>query len=308
LKLKILLIVYKIYIMKWLWTALVTPFKKGNWVNNEIDFDALDVLLDQQIEWNVDGVLLLWTTAESPTLTSEEWDKIVEKAIEKLRWKTKIMVNVWNYSTQDSLDNIEKFDKVEWIDAYLVVNPYYSKPTQTWLFKHFTTIAKSTSQKIFLYNIFWRTGVNLETSTLVDIVNKCPNVIWVKEASWNLEQVKDVISKTSSDFIILSWEEALTYDLIKHWGHWVVSVASNCKPKMMKDFVDTCFNNIEEAEKINTFNNNFFNNLFLQTNPLPAKTYLASKWFIEEEFRLPLCKMDEDKREYFLNFIVKNNY
>jgi len=294
--------------MKWLWTALVTPFKKGNWINSEVDYEVLDNILEQQIEWNVDGVLLLWTTAESPTLTSEEWDKIVEKAIAKLKGRTKIMVNVWTYSTQASLENIKKFDKVEGIDCYLVVNPYYNKPTQTWLFKHFTTIAKSTSKNIFLYNIKWRTWVNLETETILDIINACPNVIWVKESSGNLEQVKDVIEKAPDDFLVLSWEEWLTYDLIKAGWDWVISVASNCKPAMMKNFIDTSFKNLDEAKKINADNMDFFNKLFLQTNPLPAKTYLASKWILEEEFRLPLCEMDEDKRIEFLSFIEKNNY
>ena len=291
--------------MKWLWTALVTPFKKWNWVSNEIDFDALDVLLDQQIEWNVDGVLLLWTTAESPTLTSDEWDKIVKKAIEKLRWKTKIMVNVWNYSTQDSLDNIEKFDKVEWIDAYLVVNPYYSKPTQTGLMQHFVTCANSTKRNIILYNIPGRTAVNLETETLLKVLEKTDNVVWVKEASWNMEQMKDVIVKTPDDFLVFSGDDGLTYELIQNWWDWVISVASNIYPKMIKWFVDSCFENKEEAKNLNDIYSELFDKLFIQANPLPAKTYLASNWIIKEEFRLPMCRMDESERKIFLDFIEK---
>ncbi len=291
--------------MRWLWTALITPFKQWNGVDNEVDYEVLEKILDMQIEWWVDGVLLLWTTAESSNISIEEWKKIVTLAIKKLLWKTKIMVNVGTYSTKASIDNIARYDNIDWIDAYLVVNPYYSKPTQTGLFQHFTTIAQSTSRNIFLYNIACRTNVNLETSTLLKIVSKCDNIVWVKEASGNIEQVKEVIAQTPDDFIVLSWEESLTYDLIKSWWDWVVSVASNCVPAIMKNFVDECLAHSEKAGELQDKYLEFFNALFIQTNPLPAKTYLASKGIIKEEFRLPLCRMDETERTQFLKIVEK---
>lgn len=293
--------------MRWLWTALITPFKEGNWIDNQIDFDALDKLLDMQIDDWVTWVLLLWTTWENPTLSREEWLEIVKFAIKKLKWFTKIMVNVWTYSTQESIKNVKMFDEVDWIDAYLVVNPYYNKPTQTGLFKHFTTIAKSTSRSIILYNIKWRTWVNLETETLVNISNECSNVIWVKEASWDLEQMKQVISSTGKWFLVFSWDDWLTYDLCQNWGDWVISVASNCKPKEVCEFVKECLLKSPKAKELNKFYEEFFSKLFIQTNPLPAKTYLASKWIIKEEFRLPMCKMDDKEKEIFLSFIKNNN-
>lgn len=213
------------------------------------------------------------------------------------------MLNVWTYSTRATLYNIEKFDSIDWIYAYLLVNPYYSKPTQTGLFKHFTTIAKSTKKSIILYNIQWRTGVNLETNTLLDIITESKNIIWVKEASWNMLQVKEVIEVTWDNFLVFSWEESLTYELIKHWWDWVISVASNCKPKMMKNFIDNCLNNFDIAKQENEKLQLFFDKLFIQTNPLPVKTFLASKWIIKESFRLPICKMDEKEKEEFLKII-----
>jgi 4-hydroxy-tetrahydrodipicolinate synthase len=258
-----------------------------------------------QIEGWIDGVLILWTTAENPTLSKEEWLEIVKFVINILKWKIKIMVNVWTYSTKSSIDNIKDFDKIEWIDAYLVVNPYYNKPTQTGLKKHFISCAESTLRDIILYNIEWRTSINLETSTLLDIIWECGNVVWVKEASWNMEQMKEVVEKTPDDFLVFSWDDALTYELIQNWWNWVISVASNIYPKMIKWFVDSCFNDKEEASDLNNIYSELFSKLFIQANPLPAKTYLASNWIIKEEFRLPMCRMDEKERDIFLDFIEK---
>jgi len=293
---------------RWLWTALVTPFKEWNWIDNEVDYKALWKLLEMQIEWNVDWVLLLWTTAENPTLTKKESIEIVKFAIEKLDWKAKVMVNIWNYSTKQTLKKLEKFDKIEWIDAYLVVNPYYNKPTQTWLYLHFTTIANNTKRPVILYNIQWRTGVNLETSTLLKILSETKNIIWVKEASWNMTQMKDVIAKTCDEFLVFSWDDWLTYELVKNWWDWVISVASNCIPDRMKKFVDNCFSNDELAEKENEYLKEFFEKLFIQTNPIPAKTFLASKWIIKEEFRLPICKLDEKQKDIFMEMVKKYEF
>ncbi len=289
--------------MQWLWTALITPFKKWNGIDNEIDYEALERLLNMQIEAWVDGVLLLGTTWENPTLTNKESLNLVKFAVNILKWKTKVMVNVWTYSTKASLENIKNYDEIEWIDAYLLVNPYYNKPTQTWLKQHFITCANITKRNVILYNIKWRTCVNLETETLLDIIKECPNVIWVKEASWDLNQMKNVIEKTPENFLVFSGDDGLTYNLIKMWWNGVISVASNAEPKKMKEFVDLCFQNLEKAEQLNQKYKDFFQKLFIQTNPLPIKTYLAYKWIIKEEFRLPMCKMDKNEKEIFINFI-----
>ncbi|MDQ7009440.1 MAG: 4-hydroxy-tetrahydrodipicolinate synthase [Candidatus Gracilibacteria bacterium] len=293
--------------MKGLWTALITPFKKGNGIDSEIDYVALEKLLNMQIEGGVDGVLLLGTTAENPTLTKEEGLKIVKFSINILKGKTKIMVNVGTYSTKSSIENIENFDKVKGIDIYLVVNPYYNKPTQTGLKMHFITCAKGTSRNIVLYNIKGRTGVNLETSTLLEIVGECDNVIGVKEASGNMEQMLEVVNKTSDDFLVFSGDDSLTYELVKNGGSGVISVASNIFPKMMKEFIDSCFEDNSKAEILNNKYSELFDKLFIQANPLPSKTYLATKGIIEEEFRLPMCRMDNNERIEFLDF-MKNNY
>ena len=294
--------------MRWLWTALITPFKEGDGLTNPVDYEALDRLLQMQIEWWVTGVLLMGTTAENPTLTSEESLEIVTYAVERLKWKTKVMVNAGTYSTAASIENIKKYDQIDGIDTYLVVNPYYNKPTQTGLYKHFTTIAHSTDKPIILYNIQGRTGVNLETETLIDIVNDTENVIGVKEASGDMLQMKQVIERTGDDFIVLSGDDGLTRELISHGGDGVISVASNCIPAVISDFVNKCLENDPQALEIDNHLSEFFDTLFIQTNPLPAKTYLAEAGIISEEFRLPLCKMDDAERKQFLDCVEKYNF
>jgi len=291
-----------------LWTALITPFKEGNWIDNEVDYEALEKVLEMQIKWGVDWVLLLWTTWERPTLTEKEEIELIKFAVNILKGKTKIMVNAWTYSTLDNIKTVSYLDEISDIDCYLIVNPYYNKPTQTWLKEHFIASANQTKRPVFLYNIQGRTNINLETNTLLEILKETDNIIWVKEASWNLEQMKEVIEKTNDEFIVLSWDDSLTYDLGKIWWDWVVSVASNCIPRKMKSYVDMCIAWNEGASELNDKYNLFFDSLFIQTNPLPAKTFLASKGIIKEEFRLPICKMDVKERWEFMEVIEKYRF
>lgn len=288
----------------WLWTALITPFTDGNGIDNPVDYEALKRLLHMQIDAWVDGVLLLGTTGERPTLLESEEIELIKFSINILKGKTQIMVNAGTYSTLDTLHTISYLDKIDGIDAYLIVNPYYNKPTQTGLKKHFIAAAKQTKREIVLYNIMGRTGVNIETKTLVEIIEAAPNVVGVKEASWNLEQMKEVISQTPDNFIVLSGDDALSYDLIQNGGDGVISVASNCEPAVMRRFIDACVSWDPRAYDMNVQLKEFFSKLFLQTNPLPAKTYLAHKWIISENFRLPICPMDDIQKKAFLSFIT----
>ncbi len=293
---------------KWVWTAIITPFKKGNWIDNDIDYEALENLLEMQLRWWVTWILILWTTWENPTLWKKESEEIVKFIINKLKWKIKIMVNIWTYSTYKSLKNTKNYDKIKWIDAYLAVNPYYNKPTQTWLYKHFKSIADSTKKPVFIYNVEWRTAINLETNTLLNILKDCKNVVWVKEASHNLKQIKEVINKTKKDFLVLSWDDVLTYDLIKAWWDWIISVASNCIPSEIVKFCELCLIWSHKSLELNNYYSDFFKKLFIQTNPLPAKTFLAEKWIIKEEFRLPMCRMNNEEKSIFLDIVKKYNF
>ena len=284
------------------WTALITPFSE-DW---SVDFDALDRLLDMQLEWEVAWVLFLWTTWESPTISQSEWIEIVNYWIKKLDGRCKVMVNIWTNSTAKSIHFLKKMEEIEWIDCYLAVNPYYNKPTQTGLFLHFSNIAKATSKPIFAYNIKWRTAVNLETETLVKLTEACPNIVWVKEASWDLEQMSNVIERTHDDFVVLSWDDGLWYELIKLWGNGIISVASNYIPWKMVDLVSSALSwDMGVAEQKEQELQQFFDWEFIQTNPLPIKTALAEAWIINDIYRLPMCPMDPEEKAKWLEILTQ---
>ena len=140
------------------------------------------------------------------------------------------MVNVGTYSTLASLENMQRYESIDGIDAYLLVNPYYNKPTQTGLFLHFTTLAKATTRPVFIYNIKGRCAVNLENVTLLAMIDACPNIVGVKEASGDLVQIEDLIRTRPDGFLVLSGDDGLTYDVIQLGGDGIVSVASNALP------------------------------------------------------------------------------
>ncbi len=285
---------------RWVCTALVTPF------NNEggIDWESFDILIEKQILWWVNGILLLWTTGESPTIGHNEWIELVKRAIKKIDRRCNIMVNVWTYSTYKSIKKLQEFEEIWWIDAFLAVNPYYNKPTQKWLYMHFKMIANSTSLPLFLYNIQWRTWVNLETDTLVKLSEDCSNIVWVKEASGSMEQMKEVIANTHDDFVVVSWDDSLTLELITNWWDGVISVASNLLPEKMTNMVQAALdNNMADAKEIDDSLQEFFEQEFIQTNPLPIKTALAHVWLIQEQFRLPMCTMDSELRNKWLELV-----
>lgn len=285
---------------QWARTALITPFN----ADGSIDRVAFERLVQMQCEAKVAWILFLGTTWENPTLSSQEGLGIVSRWIQLIQKCCKVMVNVWTNSTAKSISNMEEMEKITWIDAFLIVNPYYNKPTQTWLYLHFAEIAKHTSKPVFIYNIAWRTGINLETETLLRIAHDCPNVVGVKEASGNLDQIRSVIQRKESDFLVLSGDDGLTLDVIKAWGDGVISVASNALPAKVVNLVSSALNgNISDAEKINAELHDFFEWQFLQTNPLPIKTALANMWIIQEYFRLPMCQMDEEPKKKRLKIL-----
>lgn len=280
------------------WTALVTPFN----ADTSIDYTSLAGLIEHQISWGIDGILLLGTTAEAPTLTDDEKKSLVDFAIQKIGGRCKVMVNIGTNCTRESLDNVAYYDGISGIDAYLVVNPYYNKPTQRGLFEHFKVIASATKKPIFLYNIKWRTGVNLETETLMELLEACLNIAWVKEASGDMTQITEVIQKTLGRCIVLSGDDGLTAQVIRQWGHGVISVASNLFPKEVTQMVHAGLS--ADFDGMWALHNTLlplFEGQFIQTNPLPIKTSLEWSGFIIASFRLPLCPMDNTQKIQWQN-------
>jgi 4-hydroxy-tetrahydrodipicolinate synthase len=276
------------------WTALITPFEK----DGQIDWSSFDKLIDRQIESKVTGIIINGTTGESPTITDEECLKMIKRAKSKSSGKCLIMAGT---GTNNTLKSIEKTKAAEiaGADLVLLVNPYYNKPTQKGLYLHFKTIAESTNLPVMLYNIKGRTGVNLENTTLYKLASEIKNIIGVKEASGDLEQIKSVCELELDNFTVLSGDDNLTLQIIKGYGaHGVISVASNIVPNEIVKMVELALNNkIDEATEINNKLNNLFKILFVETNPIPVKYASYKMGFCENIYRLPMCQIEDDHGE-----------
>lgn len=291
--------------INWLYTDLITPFKKWNWIDNVIDFKALDKLIDFQLEANVDWIVLLWANSESQSLIKKEHLEIVKFVTTKVKWKIKILVNIPCNWTIWCIKHIKKLDKIDNISWYIITVPYYIFPTQSWLYGHFTSIAKNTDRNIIISNSKIKTWIDLELNTTLKIIEESENIIGIIFDEWNIKQEREFTKKLPENFKILSWNDKSIYDFIYYGWKWLISTASNILPKIMKEYIDYCLKQDKKAKEIYKRYFNFFDKLNLQTSPLPTKTYLANKEIIKWEFRLPLCRMDLKEKEEFLKYSDK---
>lgn len=278
-----------------LYTAIITPFRK----NGDFDEAAFSRIIEQQISGGVDGIVVLGTTGESPTVTPEEHDMITKLAVNLVNKRVKVIAGAGSNSTQEAIDRSLHAQNVG-VDGLLQVNPYYNKPSQEGLYQHFQAIAQSVEIPIILYNIAGRTGVNLETETLLRLVDH-PNIVSVKEASGDMKQIKEVINSVPEDFTVLSGDDGLTLDLMKSGGHGVISVLSNVLPTQMQELVTAAREkDWDKAEKSHQNLSDLFNHCFIETNPQPIKTLMAHEGLCEEVFRLPMVNMEEGNKAIVL--------
>ena len=274
-------------------TAIITPFTE----TDQIDWPALEKLVEEQISSGVAGIVPMGTTGESPTVSTQEHDQIVSKICQQVQGRCKVIAGTGSNCTRSAIRTSLEAEKAG-VDGCLVVNPYYNKPTQEGLFQHFKAIADAVSTPIILYNIQGRTGVNLETTTILRLLESSPNITAVKEASGNMAQIRDVIDSVPSYFSVLSGDDGLTLELIKAGGHGVISVASNLLPQQMVDLVQAALEGqIEQAAEIDRWLQPFFEAEMIETNPIPIKAALAMVGKIKEYYRLPLCPMGAENRE-----------
>ena len=282
------------------WTALITPFKK----DGTIDWKSFDKLITKQLEAGVVGILINGTTGESPTITDKECEELIKKTKQKVSNKCLIMVGTGTNNTQKSIEKTKQAYEAG-ADVILLVNPYYNKPTQQGLYLHFKTIANSTRLPIILYNIKGRTGVNLETPTLCKLAKNVKNIIGVKEASGDLEQIKSVCNKRLNNFAVLCGDDNLTFKIIKDYGaDGVISVASNIVPEKIVNMVNLALKGkMSEAEEINSTLENTFKTLFVETNPIPVKYALYEMGLCENTYRLPMCKISKENGKLVKNLL-----
>ena len=286
-----------------LFTALITPFNN----DKSIDYISLEKLVTEQVEANVDGIVILGTTGESPVVGENESNEIIKVAVKIAKDKIKIIVGTGSNNTSQAIKKSIKAQELG-ADAILSVNPYYNKPPQEGMYQHFSQIADSVNIPIILYNIKGRTAINIETDTLVRLASHT-NIIGVKEASGDLTQIMDVINNTPKDFFVLSGDDSLTLPLMSLGGHGVVSVISNIFPREMKNIVWQCFtNNFEVARQSHYRLLKFMNALLsVSSNPIPVKTILAYMEKIKEEFRLPLHALDNQKKKEIIQIYQECN-
>jgi len=283
------------------YTAIITPFKK----DESIDYVALEKLVEFQIKNGISGIVPCGTTGESPTLSHKEHHEVIDFVIAKAKGRVPIIAGAGSNSTKEAIEMTKAAEK-SGASAILSVNPYYNKPTQEGLYRHFKAIADSTSLPVIVYNIKGRTGVNVETPTLVRLVKDCKNIVGVKEASGDINQMKDVIAKTPEEFCVLSGDDNMTLELIRAGGDGVISVASNIVPdrvgRMVKLALDKKF---DEAQKLNDELMPLFKGCFIETNPIPVKAMLAAKKMCEEAYRLPMCEMSAEHKKETLELMKK---
>jgi len=267
------------------YTAIITPFtKEGN-----VDEAALKQIIDFQIESGIDGLVPCGTTGESPTLSHQEHDRVIELTVEYSNGRVPVIAGTGSNATSEAI-RLSKHAQEAGADGLLQVNPYYNKPTQKGLYLHFKAVADAVDIPVLVYNIKGRTGINVETPTLVRLMQDCDNIVGVKEASGNLDQMKDVIQNRNNGFSVLSGDDNMTLSLLREGGDGVVSVASNLIPGQVVDFVHAALEgDFEKAQKEEDRLMEFFKALFLETNPIPVKTAMALRGWCEEIFRLPMC-------------------
>jgi 4-hydroxy-tetrahydrodipicolinate synthase len=279
-------------------TALVTPFT----TSGDVDEAAVRRLARRQIEGGIHFLAPCGTTGENPTLTDLERQRIVAIVVEEASGKLPVLAGAGGYNTREVIELARSFERIG-VDGLLSVTPYYNKPTQEGLFQHYKAVAESTALPIVVYNVPGRTGVNIETGTLVRLA-ALPNIVGVKEASGNMSQMCDVCRAVPDRFIVLSGDDALALPLMAVGGHGVISVVSNEVPSEMARMVEAAEqNNFAAARAIHARIMPLMQVNFVEANPIPVKAALAAMGLIDETYRLPMVAPKPESREKILKVL-----
>ena len=273
-------------------TALVTPFRK----DGSIDEPALRALVTWQVESGIDFLVPCGTTGETPTLSREEWLRVIDVTIEVAGGRVPIVAGATSNSTRDAVEKAQTVAARRSVDAILTASPYYNKPTQEGQYQHFKAIAEAVEKPLILYNVPGRTGANLEPATLARLA-QIPNILGVKEASGNIGQIADVCNAVPEGFLVFSGDDAVTLPIIALGGVGIISVASNEIPHEMAEMTRAALSNQwETARRIHRKYLALMQANFIESNPIPVKAVLAMMGRIEEVYRLPLCPMKKENR------------
>jgi 4-hydroxy-tetrahydrodipicolinate synthase len=269
-------------------TALVTPFR-----DSSIDVSAFEELIEAQINAGITGIVAVGTTGESPTLSSDERTQVVQLAVARANKRCLVLAGTGSNSTHHAIAETRTAEKLG-VDAALLVAPYYNKPSQEGLFRHFKAIADATSLPIMLYNIPGRCSVDILPETVARLAKECRNIVCIKEASGSVERVGELRRRLPEAFTILSGDDSLTLPFMVVGAAGVVSVASNLFPSDVCALVCACeAGDLKSAKKLHRKFLPLFKDLFIEPNPVPVKTALGWRGAMSPEVRLPLCEMTE---------------
>ena len=274
-------------IFKGLGIALITPFQE----DGSVDYKAILRLIDYQLDNGADFFCILATTGETPTLSAEEKLKIKDLIVDKVQGRVPILMGCGGNNTAAVVEELKTGD-FRGVDGILSVCPYYNKPSQEGLYQHFKAIAAATKLPVVLYNVPGRTGVNLQAATTVRLARDCQNIVAIKEASGNLEQVDEIIKNKPNDFDVISGDDALTFPMVSCGAVGVISVIGNALPKEFSKMIRLQMRGeYEPARKIHHSFTDLFSLLFVDGNPAGVKAMLSEMGFIQNVLRLPLVPM-----------------
>jgi 4-hydroxy-tetrahydrodipicolinate synthase len=272
--------------------AIVTPFKKG-----KVDEGKLGELVEFQIKNGTSGIVPCGTTGESPTLSMEEHERVVEVVIDAVKKRVPVIAGTGSNSTQEAIELSVHAQKAG-ADGLLLVSPYYNKPTQQGLYLHFKVIAESVKIPIILYNIASRTGINIEPQTVGRLVKDCKNIVGIKEASGSLDQMSRIKALCGENFDLISGDDSLTLPLLAIGGVGVISVVANIVPADVAKMVEAFEKgDIKKAQALHYKLLPLIKAMFIETNPIPVKTAMGLLGLCGSDLRLPLCTMSPQNLE-----------
>jgi 4-hydroxy-tetrahydrodipicolinate synthase len=272
--------------------AIVTPFK-----DSKVDEKKFKELIEFQVKNGTSGIVPCGTTGESATLSTAEHERVIEIAIKQVNKRVPVIAGTGSNSTEEAV-MLTKHAAAAGADASLQVSPYYNRPTQKGLYEHFKAVAAAVEIPIILYNIASRTGVNIEPETMARLAHDCPNIVGVKEASGNLEQMSRVRQLCPKEFALISGDDALTLPVLGIGGTGIISVVANIVPRDVADMVAAFEKgNIRKAQELHYRLLPLVKAMFIETNPIPVKTSMGMLGMCEPTLRLPMTPMLPENQE-----------
>lgn len=273
-------------------TAIVTPFKNG-----KVDEKSLRDLIEFQLENGSSGIVPCGTTGESATLDFQEHERVIEITVEQAKKRAPVIAGTGSNSTEEAI-MLTRHAAEAGADASLQVSPYYNRPTQKGLYEHFKKIAQSADIPIILYNIASRTGVNIEPETIAQLAGECKNIVGVKEASGNLDQMSRIKALCPAGFVLISGDDSLTLPVLSIGGTGIISVVANIVPQDAAGLVAAFEKgDIKTAQKLHYKLLPLVKAMFIETNPIPVKTALGLMGMCAPDLRLPMCAMSPENLE-----------